>query len=662
MLSRKDKLLESAQRLVLKGQVDRAIKAYQQIVALEPKEVRYRQKLAELLVRDHRKEEAIVEYDSIGKHYADNSYFLRAIAVYKQIQRLSPANIDIALTIASLNHSQGLCVNAMAQYGQVVAQLEEQGSLKEAVKVLEKMIEVDGDHAATRLKYAELLLLSGDKKASCQAFARLLGTLRAGGHGQEAHKVSSRLAQLFPDYPQDPLAAIPAQMPPAEVAGAIASCHETPEGDGKDLKAWQLLCAAERGKGNKAGLRHALQQLMDLFPGDLDAIEEAIRCDLEAGDIGSGMALLERHCSSFLEKGGPLPAEDLFWLLPDDVAGKLHTAKQSKLVQQLAPAPAACQSRVAAGQNEIPLELTADWGLSAPTPFAPADASLETAREPGSCDAWSTDEAQPSATLPPPAAEEAELPCAWGQEITLDLDDDLPGAVAPAVADIEISLDFSLPLDFDELGTPLGNAPPFLSDCCAPDEGLLQLGLALDLEEKDPLESALAKPGAGFGNVPWPTGAEEAIGARALRGWQEIYPDSAAPADAAIDAQELESHYDLGICYKEMGLYAAAIDEFAVAAGNPQRRLDCLTLQAICYREQGEPAKARGLLQRGHDLEVLSCQERMSLSYELALLLETTGAFDEAILLYREVAKLDPAYGDVGHRLARLSGDELLDF
>jgi len=61
--TKKDKLLESAQRFIAKGQLDRAIKEYEQIVALESGDIRLRQKLAELLVRVNRKEEAIAEYE-----------------------------------------------------------------------------------------------------------------------------------------------------------------------------------------------------------------------------------------------------------------------------------------------------------------------------------------------------------------------------------------------------------------------------------------------------------------------------------------------------------------------------------------------------------------------------------------------------------------------
>ncbi|WP_318258140.1 tetratricopeptide repeat protein [Geobacter anodireducens] len=92
MSSKKDKHLDSAQKFLIKGQVDRAIREYEQAVTLDPKDVRVRQKYAELLVRTNRKGEALREFEVIGKFYADNGFFLKAIAVYKQIQKIDPAN------------------------------------------------------------------------------------------------------------------------------------------------------------------------------------------------------------------------------------------------------------------------------------------------------------------------------------------------------------------------------------------------------------------------------------------------------------------------------------------------------------------------------------------------------------------------------------------
>ena len=138
-----------------------------------------------------------------------------------------------------------------------------------------------------------------------------------------------------------------------------------------------------------------------------------------------------------------------------------------------------------------------------------------------------------------------------------------------------------------------------------------------------------------------------------LRDWDEIYPGPEGADQPELDIEELESHYDLGIGYKEMGMYNGAIKEFDIAARNPQRRVDCLTLQAICHREKGDPARAEELLRLGLSLDVLSRDER--------LLLESTGGVDEAIGLYREVSRANPGFHDVSRRLSTLSGEECLD-
>ncbi len=96
---------------------------------LIPADIRHRQKLAELLVRVNRKEDAIAEYEAISRQYSNNHFYLKAIAVYKQIQKLDPANINTTLTLASLNEKQGLTGNALTEYTLAVNYYLKDGSL-----------------------------------------------------------------------------------------------------------------------------------------------------------------------------------------------------------------------------------------------------------------------------------------------------------------------------------------------------------------------------------------------------------------------------------------------------------------------------------------------------------------------------------------------------
>ena len=68
------------------------------------------------MIRCNRREDAIREYNTIAKFYDENGFYLKSIAVYKQIQRLDPSNIEISLCLATLNEKQGMIGNALSEY------------------------------------------------------------------------------------------------------------------------------------------------------------------------------------------------------------------------------------------------------------------------------------------------------------------------------------------------------------------------------------------------------------------------------------------------------------------------------------------------------------------------------------------------------------------
>jgi tetratricopeptide (TPR) repeat protein len=126
--------------------------------------------------------------------------------------------------------------------------------------------------------------------------------------------------------------------------------------------------------------------------------------------------------------------------------------------------------------------------------------------------------------------------------------------------------------------------------------------------------------------------------------------------DQQLDQEDTETHYNLGIAYKEMGLYDDAIVEFQAAARATERAADCLTLQGICNRDKGDLDSAEQVFRKGMALEGLSTEEALSLKYELALLLEGTGRTEEALHLYSEVREVNPGFREVGSKITAMAG------
>jgi tetratricopeptide (TPR) repeat protein len=120
-----------------------------------------------------------------------------------------------------------------------------------------------------------------------------------------------------------------------------------------------------------------------------------------------------------------------------------------------------------------------------------------------------------------------------------------------------------------------------------------------------------------------------------------------------LEDSDFETHYSLGIAYKEMGLYDEAIKSFQVAALSSVRKVDCMTMQGLCLRDQGNFAAAEEAFTRVLKISAAPA-ELLCARYELAELDQQKGNASEALRLFREVANTDPEYREVKQKIAAL--------
>jgi tetratricopeptide (TPR) repeat protein len=128
-----------------------------------------------------------------------------------------------------------------------------------------------------------------------------------------------------------------------------------------------------------------------------------------------------------------------------------------------------------------------------------------------------------------------------------------------------------------------------------------------------------------------------------------------------VDMSDAQSHYDLGVAFKEMGLYDEAINEFRQASEDPARKVTCYTLQAACLREKGDVYTAENLL-RSLLKPGLSLEDSCSIKYDLALTCEAAGKSGEAVALLAEIDANKPDFRDVHSRLDAAKGDSAINF
>src|SRR5436190_17828012 len=185
--------MDAARKFVDKGQIDKAVKEYLRIVREDPKDVRVWLKIGDLHARKGQKQEATETYLKVARYYQDQGFFTKAVAVYKQILKLDPRLVEVHLKLAELYRQLGLMSDAMQHFESVAAHFHREGNTKEALTTVKKLVDLDPENIATRIKLAELYSKEGFVVEAAAEFEVACDQLRRQNRQDDFLKVAERL-------------------------------------------------------------------------------------------------------------------------------------------------------------------------------------------------------------------------------------------------------------------------------------------------------------------------------------------------------------------------------------------------------------------------------------------------------------------------------------
>jgi tetratricopeptide (TPR) repeat protein len=179
--------------------------------------------------------------------------------------------------------------------------------------------------------------------------------------------------------------------------------------------------------------------------------------------------------------------------------------------------------------------------------------------------------------------------------------------------------------------------------------GIGELTPGFSATPPNPQPASPAKPPA----APAPSGESGPL--------KEVFDEFRAElGEMGAEDEDLETHYNLGIAFREMGLLEEAISEFQKVAKATDRgrafryTMQCCTLLGLAFMEQGQPAIAaiwyeRALQTPGNDPE-----STLALRYDLGVAQESAGEPVAALKSFSQVYAMNIDYRDVAERIAAL--------
>ena len=646
----RNKVARNAEKLVARGKLNAAIDEYRKLLKESANDTTTLNRVGDLYARLNRLDKATALFKKTADHFIDEGFFVKAIAIYKKIIRLDPAQIEVYERLADLYSRQGLVNESRSQYQVVADYYQKHGNVDAAIGVYGKLIELEPDNPSHRLRLADQLRQSERPREAVRQFQEIASLFLTHGRADDAVKLY--IAALEVD---------------ADDLGFITDALLQLKDAGHSEAAERLLAAATERNPEAEGL----SRLVGL-DGEAPAAEptaagpegEAAKPEIEAVPTeieGEDILVLDLDNEELSADIGPSRTE----LLPqDEPVAEADTEIEIDLAELEAPAaePDSAASR-RLDELLVEAETLAKFGL-----VEKAAARLEEALalDPERVETYDpllglyldrgdVDKVIGVGERLSEMAVEGKAMAAWElvrdrlREEGYSVDG---GRLGPPAGEPEPE-EAVTPKAEEEAAPPQSEAADWLKESAA-EEGGEELfraeeeffDLASELEDELRREGALAAD-------------EELLEPAAEQSVEEIVEGFKQGMAETLSEEDYDTHYNLGIAYREMGLVDEAIGEFQLAAKDPRYLVDCCSLLAASFVDKGFPELAVKWYLRGLESPSLNEEESLGLMYELGNLYLSMDEEEKARERFVEIYGINSNYRDVVAKLQELDATGL---
>jgi pilus assembly protein FimV len=188
-----------------------------------------------------------------------------------------------------------------------------------------------------------------------------------------------------------------------------------------------------------------------------------------------------------------------------------------------------------------------------------------------------------------------------------------------------------------------------------------QLGLGEPAQASAPSNPRAEVPPAGKNSSRPPAAKPPAPSTMESGPLKEVFDEFRSElGEMGGEEEDLETHYNLGIAFREMGLLEEAISEFQKVAKATDRGrpfpyiMQCCTFLGLCFMDKGQPGVAAIWYDRALHTPGLDPESVVALRYDLGVAQESAGEPSAALKSFSQVYAMNIDYRDVGERIAAL--------
>ncbi len=308
----KQKVLANAEKYVQQGKLQNAIAEYEKVIKNDNKDLTVINTVGDLYSRLGEIDKATECFKTVGDAYASQGFTVKAIAMYKKISKLKPS-LEGLLKLAELYTQQGLFNDARAQYLQVAEEFLKTGELDNAVRIFQKILEMDPENSSMRVRLAEVYIRLGKKTEAWQIFSAAAESMRSKGSLSGAEEVLQRMLTLDPGNTYALLMQGKNMIESGDAAGAVAILQKVSDIDSHPDGLRDLLKAyLQTGQLSEAG---TIASKLLTVHNDLTAIASFADALMQAGQYESALQVYDQHAERLLAENSDKVLENLHTII-----------------------------------------------------------------------------------------------------------------------------------------------------------------------------------------------------------------------------------------------------------------------------------------------------------------------------------------------------------
>ncbi len=279
----KASILKNAQKFLSKGQVDKAIAEGEKLVKSFPDSNAYNF-LGDLYLKKGNKKKACETYHKTAKVFRDDGFSLKALAIYKKILNIDPADASALLALGELNEEKNIAADAIKFYLAAADSFVKGKKKDDAAKAYERILGLAPENVPLRSKIAEMMTKQGFAGRAASEYRAIGRHCEDKGEFDRAKEFYIKSLDVNSGSKQTMLDLSRIAEKAGDLGQAINYVKIAIERTGESPELLFRYAHILKEKGSYDEARNALQNALEANPQDIDARKLQAELCLRQGD------------------------------------------------------------------------------------------------------------------------------------------------------------------------------------------------------------------------------------------------------------------------------------------------------------------------------------------------------------------------------------------